>query len=401
MAFNRGVTKSPFTVNSQSPDLHVAYSDDYGDAGSFSNSAIAPLLSRATPAPGANISKFWKNVGAFLSVTLMIVSWIATAELVQGLSDEYNHPFIICYCTRLSWGLILFGWMAWRCVAVAPPRAKQGLSPFVGLFSWKQYFFLGTILSFIGFYSGFTWYISLEHTPLPPNTAIYQTAPVFVFMISVPTLGEKVTLTKVLATLVCVGGAALVSFGASGQNASTKYTHEGFGYVMCIASTLLYAIFEVLYKKWACSDDDTVKFANAFRFIGIIGITVLWQTPIYVLLEHVGGVASFEMPSRHAAMLIIINCVLDSVFNVSMLLAIMLTSPLFCSVATVLTLPASILGNVLLHKPVHMTGMTWGGCAMIIAGFLALTFATEGSGHETQAKATENKAVASDKQENR
>lgn len=52
--------------------------------------------------------------------------------------------------------------------------------------------------SFIGFYSGFTWYISLDHTPLPPNTAIYQTAPVFVFIISVPTLGEKVSILPTL-----------------------------------------------------------------------------------------------------------------------------------------------------------------------------------------------------------
>jgi drug/metabolite transporter (DMT)-like permease len=42
------------------------------------------------------------------------------------------------------------------------------------------------------FASSYTWYISLSKTSFGGNAAVYQTAPVFVFILSVMLLGEKV-----------------------------------------------------------------------------------------------------------------------------------------------------------------------------------------------------------------
>ena len=81
-----------------------------------------------------------------------------------------------------------------------------------GHFGWKYYTPLAVGLSCMGFASGYTWYVSLAHTPVAGNTALYQTAPVLVFLFSVCMLKEKVTIYKVAATLFCVGGTLVVSF---------------------------------------------------------------------------------------------------------------------------------------------------------------------------------------------
>lgn len=307
------------------------------DAIGINNDEAAPLLSpeKATDnaKKGTRLGRVLARAGGLFAVALMIVSWIATGELVQGLTPEYPHPFAICYFTRLGWSCLLAGWAVWRFgwFPLNAPVAKRPDSP-LGPFGWGTYLKWASILSIVGLISGWTWYISLEHTPLPSNTAVYQTAPVFVFMLSVPLLGEKVTWVKVLSTITCVAGAALVSFGKGGGQSSDEHmTNQGFGFAMCFLSTILYATFEVTYKLKATDSADPVKIPNAFRFLGMIGVGVILSTPMFPIL-HYTGVESFAWPNHSALKLILINCVLDAVFNTSLLVAIMLTSPLFCSV---------------------------------------------------------------------
>ena len=68
---------------------------------------------------------------------------------------------------------------------------------------------------------------------------------------------------------------------------------------------------------------------------------------------------------------------LDAVLNVSMLLGIVWSSPLFMSVGTLLTIPTSIVADRELHGYKLSVG-NYAGIACIIVGFLGLTFAREG-----------------------
>jgi hypothetical protein len=109
-----------------------------------------------------------KRAGGLFAILLMIVSWIASGELVQGLTPEYPHPFAICFCTRLGWSCLLIGWVAWRYgfFPRAAPSVGHSMSP-LGPFSWWHYVKWSAGLSMVGLVSGWTWYISLDHTPLP------------------------------------------------------------------------------------------------------------------------------------------------------------------------------------------------------------------------------------------
>ena len=264
-----------------------------------------------TLSQGRILPRLAANVGATLAIVLMIASWVGTGELVQGLTVRYPHPFAICFVTRLSWCALLVGWTVWRWFKYpwAAPSAGEIGSP-LGPFKWMFYIKMAAVLSMVGLMSGYTWYISLDHTPLPSNTAVYQTSPVLVFAISIPVLGEKVTAVKVGATVASVVGAVLVSMGrgntghknsstANNSNngaESTHISHEGFGFAMCAVSTCLYACFEVAYKRLCTDSNDPVKIANAFRFIGLIGAMVVLSVPLFPIL-HYTNVEPFDWPS--------------------------------------------------------------------------------------------------------
>jgi drug/metabolite transporter (DMT)-like permease len=314
---------NPRSVNTAEIEAAVVDHEDHNNNDKSSDERLALLTrplgnqgtndgtstrSSAQPTRRSVAARVAANLGAAVAIAGMIFSWVGSGELVQGLTVRYPHPFAICYVTRLSWCVLLIGWAAWRWwhyPAVAPPAGELG-SP-LGPFEWRHYVKMASVLSMVGLISGYTWYVSLDHTPLPSNTAVYQTAPVIVFAISVPVLGEKVTVVKVCATATCVVGAILVSMGkgsggssGSGSGDSTHITREGFGFAMCALSTFLYACFEVAYKRLCTDDNDPVKVANAFRFIGLIGAMVVLGTPLFPIF-HYTGVETFAWPSWDAA----------------------------------------------------------------------------------------------------
>ena len=128
--------------------------------------------------------------------------------------------------------------------------------------------------------------------------------------------------------VLCVGGAIVVALENAGQGGEDHVV----GYLWCLLSVVLYAGFEVMYKKKATSDVDPYPFANTLRFFGIMGFGVVATTwPMFFILDST-GYEKFEWPSRDAIPYILIVIATDVGFNIFLLLTILLSSPLFTAV---------------------------------------------------------------------
>jgi hypothetical protein len=105
--------------------------------------------------------------------------------------------------------------------------------------------------------------------------------------------------------------------------------------------------------------------------LGLMGaFTLVTLLPVFPLLDAT-GIEPFEWPSPEKARLLALNTGLDSVYNLSLLLGISLSSPLSMSVATMLVVPASLLADWALHGLVP--GVQAGcGMAVILVGFATL-----------------------------
>ena len=82
------------------------------------------------------------------------------------------------------------------------------------------------------------------------------------------------------------------------------------------------------FKRFATKPDDPATIQNSVRSIGYVGVhTLLWMWPL-IILFHFTGLEVFEWPSPDTLLLLLLNALLDLLFNLGLFLCITLSSPL-------------------------------------------------------------------------
>lgn len=248
--------------------------------------------------------------------------------------------------------------------------------------------------------AGLSWYVAVSLTTPSDLTAIYNCSAFFAYVFSVPLLHEPLRLDKSVAVLIAIAGVLVVAYG------DTKSGDEGtedvedvaassrfFGNLVIGVGSVLYGLYEVLYKRYACppegvSPDRGMIFANTFgSCIGLFTLSVLW-VPIPIL--HILGIEKFEVPMASTCWLILFAVLANATFSGSFLVLISLTSPVLSSVAALLTIfIVAIVDWLLTGKALSPAAMLGG--IMIIVAFLGLSYSTyrEMKEHEAQKMAVD------------
>lgn len=229
--------------------------------------------------------------------------------------------------------------------------------------------------------AGLTWYLAVNMTSPSNLTAIYNCSAFFAYAFSVPLLKEKLRLDKSLAVLVAIIGVLVVAYGDGGDKDGDAAGTAGsrlLGNLIIGVGSVLYGLYEVLYKRFACPPEGTsayrgVLFANTFgSCIGLFTLLVLW-IPLPIL--HVLGWETFELPTGETALYLWISVLMNATFAGSFLVLISLTSPVLSSVAALLTIFIVALADWLLTGEALNLAALAGG-AMIVAAFLVLSWST-------------------------
>jgi drug/metabolite transporter (DMT)-like permease len=409
---------------------------------------MTSALVAATPSFMSSKPRLLASVAVLL---LIVVLWVAMAEVAQAMQSgcgqgdnkPYHKPYAVTFVIHVGYTLCLVVAVAWTAVEhMLERRQRRGavsddvLSP--AAVNWKAWQWILLKCALLGLYTnliGYTYYRSLPLISVSANVAIYNSAGAFVYVFTLLLRMERFNWLKVLALAISVGGVCLVQFlstplaampcpGDDPTPTPAAVSGATEGYVLVVISTITYASYEVIYKRWLPpsvyraasvplgaaaaaaaaagdgeSDEQTsllpvnhtdssgkkapeaaagasmwsdVKFS--FMTLGLIGLFhSLLNWPGLLILDAT-GVETFELPEARAGESLMVTMVMDSAFNVLLLIGIALTSPLFISVGSLLTIPASILSDWLVHGRV-MDGGALGGVAMIAVGFLLLTFA--------------------------
>ena len=172
--------------------------------------------------------------------------------------------------------------------------------------------------------AGGSWYVAVNLTSASDLTAIYNCSAFFAYAFSIPLLKEKLRFDKIFSVAVAIIGVLVVAYGDS---APTKHGgHSGgavgggppgeetrnrtLGNIIIGIGSVLYGLYEVLYKKLACPPEGTspgrgMVFAMTFgSLIGCFTLFVLW-IPIPIL--HFTGLELFELPRGEAAWMLLIS----------------------------------------------------------------------------------------------
>ena len=228
--------------------------------------------------------------------------------------------------------------------------------------------------------AGGSWYVAVDLTTPSDLTAIYNCSAFFAYAFSIPLLKDKFRIDKMLSVAVAIIGVLVVAYGdttptkhggksggaVGGEPQSPEQTqakNRTLGNLIIGVGSVLYGLYEVLYKKLACPPEGAspgrgMIFANAMgSMIGCFTLFVLW-IPLPIL--HVLGWEPFELPRGPAAGWLFISVIANasefprapslssgcldvlrrssayqstSAFSGSFLVLVSLTSPVLSSVA--------------------------------------------------------------------
>ncbi|OTB00983.1 hypothetical protein M426DRAFT_75481 [Hypoxylon sp. CI-4A] len=350
--------------------------------------------------------KKYTYAGIFLVVSL--ISFCLQAELGRYVQHElgWNKAYCMLYLTHGSWAFLwpvqllilrVQKWnMPWptfwrrhvyllRSTAhmvsqqeLAIPRHVLQRSPMPYLIRTTA--FITTALTI----AGLSWYVAVSMTSPSDLTAIYNCSAFFAYAFSVPLLKEKLRLDKSVAVLIAIAGVLVVAYGDSKEEtgsdgeASTEAGTRFLGNMIIGAGSVLYGLYEVLYKRFACPPEGTsatrgMIFANAFgSCIGTFTLLVLW---IPIPLLHILGWEIFELPTAEAGFYLFLSVVMNATFAGSFLVMISLTSPVLSSVAALLTIFIVAIADWMITGQSMSAAAIAGGC-MIIVAFLMLSWST-------------------------
>lgn len=172
--------------------------------------------------------------------------------------------------------------------------------------------------------AGGSWYVAVDMTSASDLTAIYNCSAFFAYAFSIPLLRDKLRFDKAFSVAVAIAGVLIVAYGdaaptkhggksggsVGGGEDPDNSSNRALGNIVIGVGSVLYGLYEVLYKKLACPPEGTspgrgMIFANTFgSLIGCFTLLVLW-IPLPIL--HYTGMETFEWPHGEAAWMLVIS----------------------------------------------------------------------------------------------
>ncbi|KAL8769606.1 MAG: hypothetical protein Q9209_004403 [Squamulea sp. 1 TL-2023] len=255
--------------------------------------------------------------------------------------------------------------------------------------------------------AGASWYYAVGMTSGSDLTAIYNCSAFFAYAFSIPLLGDKFRIDKALAVAVAIAGVMTIAYGDSrstGKGASAEnVNNRTIGNIVIGIGSVLYGLYEVLYKKLACPPDGVSPgrgaiFANTFgSLIGCFTLLVLWL-PLPIL--HFTGAEVFEWPPGKARWMLLISTFSNAhtVFSGCFLVLISLTSPVLSSIAGLLTIVLVCIADYFrTGEPLSIAA--WVGGILIMGAFFFFSWSTYREMEEERKKHSESNPVFSDDDE--
>ena len=201
------------------------------------------------------------------------------------------------------------------------------------------------------------------------TTTIFNTNIATAYVFSVCLLGERATIKKSMALLLCIGGTFLVSVLAKPNQPISLDSID----LMTFAAAILFGLWEVLYKRFVVGENSpTLLLLFIYGSYGIAHLFLFW---VFLWPLNQLRIEMFSLPSKDQIGLILVNMFLASMFNCSFFTALaLLDSPVFVSIACLLTIPTTTLVDYIrFHK--NLSSLEIVGGVMIIVGFLLFSVA--------------------------
>lgn len=228
--------------------------------------------------------------------------------------------------------------------------------------------------SSLWFFANYFAIACLEYTTVGSATIITSTSSIWTLLVGTIVGVERFTLKKLLGVLASVFGIILISsIDVSSDDNEDRGTFPrksareiAIGDVLAIVSAVIYGFYVVVLKQ-RIGDESRVNMPLFFGFVGTWNVLLMW--PGFFLL-HFTNIESFQLPpTRFVLVILLCNAASSLLSDFCWAYAMLLTSPLVVTVGLSLTIPLSLVGQMVLSG-LYMGISYWFGAAVVVASFI-------------------------------
>jgi len=342
-----------------------------------------------------------KYVVAFVVILFAVLSTILSQQLQTRYKYTKTLFLFFCHSTFLIVGLISY-WMYFTLTRnmtpnevlrydLAAPSPQEGSKKQQDLFvthieeltqiSRWQLMSMSLPFTFCWFGANYSFLVALSEGDVASCMSLEQCTTVFIFILSIPILKERVTWQKVLSVLICIGGVVCLAFGDRQENTAKNPV---LGDCLVLISSFAAAVYMVAFKKYL----PPFSLPALTIWLGAIGIVnVVLFSPLLMIADLTGWeVFGWPDPGWPAALLVL-SSLCSFIANWLLNFGIVVSTPLFVRVSIICAIPITFVVSMLIDH----TSPSWMrlvGASMIVLGFVAFAFASERS--TTSMPATED-----------
>ncbi len=219
----------------------------------------------------------------------------------------------------------------------------------------------------------------LEHTTVASSTILTSTASGFTLVVGVLLGVEKFTIRKLASVLLSLVGIILIStVDYSGKSSDDEHRGQfpekstgelALGNTLALLSALVYAIYIIRMKK-RLPDESVVSLPVFFGLVGLANGLLAW--PGFFIL-HWTGLETFVLPAPgRVTFILLLNAVGSMLSDVIWAYAVLLTSPILVTVGLSMTIPLTLVGQMVLNSQTS-TAVYWVGAAIVVLSFVIVT----------------------------
>ncbi|KAM7194797.1 hypothetical protein V8F20_007817 [Naviculisporaceae sp. PSN 640] len=228
----------------------------------------------------------------------------------------------------------------------------------------------------------------LEYTSVGSVTILTSTSSIWTLIFCAITKVEGFTMRKLIGVLASLAGVVLISsVDLSGASDDTRgnFPHKttaqiAIGDSMAFFSAIIYGIYVTVMKR-RVGNEDAVDMPLFFGLVGLFNLVLFW--PGFVIL-HFTGIETFQLPPTGKIWTIIVVNSISSFFSdMFWAYAMLLTTPLVVTVGLSLTIPLSLIGEMIQYAQ-YSSWVYWVGAGIVFISFVFVNHESKEDGEEGQ-----------------